>query len=94
MLGNEFVVVPPSIKRKNWCVSLITSVRIINHQWVLQFIIFKSCEEPWQAQDKSTDFSSQSDKGGKNRDGGEMQEDYHQFISSTHTLFHCTTQIS
>lgn len=39
---------------------------------MLQLIIFKSGEEQRQAQDKSTDLSYQSDKGGKNRDEGEL----------------------
>lgn len=37
---------------------------------MLQLIIFKSHEEPWQAEDKSRDPSYWSDKGEKNRDGG------------------------
>lgn len=58
-------VVTPSINKKNWCVSLITSVEIINHHWVLQLIILKSCEDKWQAEDKSTDPSDQSEMGEK-----------------------------
>ena len=49
----------PSIKKENWCVSLIMSVEIINHHWELQLIIFKSCEEKWQTQDKSTGSSDE-----------------------------------
>lgn len=55
----------PSIKKENWCVSLITSVEIINHHWVLQLIIFKSCEEKWQTQDKSTGSSDEMNVGRK-----------------------------
>lgn len=54
----------PSINKKNLCVSLITSVEIINHQWMVQLIILKSCEEKWQA-DKSTDPSDQSEMAKK-----------------------------
>lgn len=62
---NEKFVVTPSIKKENWCVSLITSVEIINHHWVLQLIIFKSCEETWQTQDKSIGSSDERNVGGK-----------------------------
>lgn len=55
----------PSIKKENWCVSLITSVEVINHHWVQQLIIFKSHEEKWQTQDKSIGSSDKRDVGGK-----------------------------
>lgn len=63
---NGKFVVTPSIKKQNWCVSLITSVEIINQNWVQQLIIFKSCEEKWQTQDKSIGSSEERNVGGKN----------------------------
>lgn len=70
----------PSINKKNWCVSLITSVEIINHQWMLQLIILKSCEDKWQAEDKSTDPSDQSETGEKNGEE-RMQQNQQQFMN-------------
>lgn len=47
---------------------------------MLQLIILKSCEDKWQAEDKSTDPSDQSETGEKNGEE-RMQQNQQQFMN-------------
>lgn len=75
----KMFVVAPSINKKNLYVSLITSGEIINHQWMVQWIILKSCKEKWQP-DKSIDLSDQSEMGEKNGEE-KIQQNQQQFMN-------------